>query len=63
MIDQLDALEGKLALLLERYQALRDENNRLRQQAVAMENSNKQLSERLNEARGRLETLFNKIPE
>lgn len=63
MIDQLDALEGKLALLLERYKALRDENNRLRQQAVAMENSNKQLSERLNEARGRLESLFNKIPD
>ncbi|HRH80663.1 MAG TPA: hypothetical protein PLW81_06440 [Thiobacillaceae bacterium] len=63
MIDQIDALEGKLALLLERYKALRDENNRLRQQAVAMENSNKQLSERLNEARGRLESLFNKIPD
>lgn len=63
MLDQLEALEGKLALLLERYQAMRDENTRLRQQIVAMENSNKHLSERLNEARGRLETLFQKIPD
>ncbi len=60
---ELDALESKLAQILERYQAARVENLRLRQQLVALENANKQLSERANEARVRMESLFNKIPE
>jgi predicted nucleic acid-binding Zn-ribbon protein len=60
---ELDALESKLAQILERYQSLREENLRLRQQAVAMENANKQLSERLGEARSRMESLLTKIPD
>jgi hypothetical protein len=60
---ELDALESKLAQILERYQGMREENLRLRQQLVAMENSNKQLSERLSEARSRMESLLNKIPD
>jgi len=60
---ELDALESKLALILERYQGMREENLRLRQQAVTMENANKQLSERLSEARSRMESLLNKIPD
>lgn len=63
MLEQLDALEAKLAQLLERYQAAREENVRLRQQAVIMEDTNKVLSDRLTEARERMETLFNKIPD
>lgn len=60
---ELDALETKLAQVLERYQAMRGENLKLRQQVVALENANKQLSDRLEEARGRMETLFNKLPD
>ncbi len=60
---ELDALETKLAQVLERYQSMRGENLKLRQQVVALENGNKQLSERLEEARGRMETLFNKLPD
>lgn len=59
----LDALEIKLSLLLERHQSMREENIQLRQQAVALESANKILSERLNEARARVETLLNQIPE
>jgi len=60
---ELDTLESKLAQILERYQGMREENIRLRQQLVAMENTNKQLSDRLGEARGRMELLLDRIPE
>lgn len=63
MLEQLDDLEGKLSLLLERWQALRQENLRLRQQVVALENDNKLLTERLAEARERVENLYNKLPD
>lgn len=63
MLEQLDDLEGKLSLLLERWQALRQENLRLRQQVVALENDNKLLTERLAEARKRIEALYNKLPD
>jgi len=63
MLEQLVDLEGKLSLLLERWQALRQENVRLRQQVVALENDNKLLSERLAEARERIEALYNKLPD
>jgi predicted nuclease with TOPRIM domain len=60
---ELDDLESKLAQLLERYQSMRGENLKLRQQVVSLENANKRLSERLDEARGRMESLFNKLPD
>lgn len=60
---ELDALENKLAQILERYQSMREENLRLRQQLVTMENANKQLSDRLAEGRGRMASLLNKIPD
>jgi len=63
MLEDMDTLESKLAQLLERHQAMRAENLRLRQQMVAMENTNKLLTERLSEARERMETLFNKLPD
>lgn len=63
MEERLDLLESKIAQLLERYQAVRQENLRLRQQVVMLENTNKLLHERLTEARGRLETLFNQLPD
>ncbi len=60
---ELDALESKLAQMIERYQAMRGENLKLRQQVVSLENANKRLSERLDEARGRMESLFNRLPD
>lgn len=60
---ELDALETKLALMLERYQSMRDETLKLRQQVVVLESSKKQLSDKLEEARVRAEALFNKIPD
>jgi predicted nuclease with TOPRIM domain len=63
MFEELDTLEAKLALLLERYQSMRAENSHLRQEVVAMENANKLLTERLAEVRGRMESLFDKLPD
>jgi uncharacterized coiled-coil DUF342 family protein len=60
---ELDALETKLALMLERYQSMRDETLKLRQQVVALQSSNKQLNDKLEDARARAEALFNKIPD
>lgn len=60
---ELEALESKLAQLMERYQNMRAENLKLRQQVVGLENAEKRLNERLEEARGRMETLFNKLPD
>jgi cell division protein ZapB len=60
---ELDTLESKLAHMLERYHAMREENLKLRQQVVALESGNKLLGDRLEEARGRMETLLNKIPD
>lgn len=63
MLEELDTLEAKLVQLLDRHKLLREENMRLRQQVVAMENANKLLSDRLAEARSRMESLFNKLPD
>lgn len=60
---ELEALESKIAQLLERYQGTRLENLKLRQQVVSLESGNKQLSDRLEEARARMETLLNKLPD
>lgn len=60
---ELDALETKLALMLERYQSMRDETLKLRQQVVTLESSNKQLNDKLEDARSRMEALLDKIPD
>lgn len=60
---ELDTLESKLAQMLERYQSMREETLKLRQQVVSLESNNKLLSERLAEARSRMEALLNKIPD
>ncbi len=63
MLDALDDLEGKLKQLLERWQALRAENLRLRQRVVALENDNKLLLERLAQARERVQALHDRLPD
>jgi len=63
MLEELDMLEAKLAQLLDRHQAVREENLRLRQQLAELEQSNTLMSDRLAEARGRLEALYNQLPD
>ncbi len=63
MQTELDMLESRLAQLLDRYRAMREETLKLRQQVVTLESSNKQLTERLEEARSRMESLLNRIPD
>ena len=60
---ELDALETKLAQILERYATMRSENLKLRQQVVNLENANKRLNDRLTDARGRMESLYDKLPD
>ncbi len=59
---QLDALETKLGNLLEHCDALRMENQRLRQQIAVANDQNKQLKERAALASLRLESLLVKLP-
>ena len=48
--------------LIERYNAAREENLQLRQRVLAMENTNRQLAERLSQASQRMESLFDRLP-
>ncbi len=63
MQTELDMLESRLTQMLDRYRAMREETLKLRQQVVTLENSNKLLTERLEEARARMESLLNRIPD
>jgi hypothetical protein len=60
---ELDALETKLALMLERYQSMCDETLKLRQQVISLESHNKNLNDKLEHARIRAEALLAKIPD
>lgn len=60
---ELDTLESKLALMLERYHAMCDETLKLRQKIVTLESNNKHLSDKLEQARVRAEALLDKIPD
>lgn len=59
---ELRTLEEKIRHLAELCQRLRVENNQLRQQLATATNDNKHLSEKINVARVRLETLMSHIP-
>lgn len=63
MLEEMETLEAKISQLLEQHRATREENLRLRQQVISVENTNKQLTDRLEEARKRMEALFNRLPE
>jgi predicted nucleic acid-binding Zn-ribbon protein len=62
MLEQLDTLEAKLTQLMAHYRALREESQHLRQRILAMENANRQLSDRLTAASSRMEALFEQLP-
>lgn len=60
---ELDALEDKIRQVAELCHALRQENVALRQQVIAGQQDNKQLTARLDAARARLEALLDTLPE
>ena len=63
MDPELDALEEKLAQLLQRLEALRGENRELRQQVATRTDENSRLGEKLAAAKTRIEALLKQIPE
>ena len=60
---ELKSLEGKINQFVALCQRLRTDNHQLRQQVAAAQNENKQLLEKVTDAKTRLETLLSQIPE
>jgi cell division protein ZapB len=60
---ELTALEEKIRLATSLCHRLRDENRELRLQLAALESDRRQLSEKIDGARNRLEGLLQRIPE
>jgi len=63
MLNELSTLEGKVAQVVALCQALRVENSQLRQQLVIAENERREMTERMEAARGRIEQLALQLPE
>ena len=63
MEEQLSALEDRIRLAADLCQRQRLENNELRQQLAQLHNENKRLTEKISDARERLEGLLLQIPE
>jgi len=63
MDSELSGLEEKLALLVQRLNALRTDNRELRQQLAARTDENARLGEKLAAAKARIEALLKQIPE
>jgi cell division protein ZapB len=60
---ELDTLEAKIRQVAELSQTLRRENIALRQQLLAAQQDNKQLTTRLEAAKVRLNALLDTLPE
>ena len=63
MDNELKSLEQKISQLLGFCLRLREENHGLRLQLVSEQNGNKHLNEKLDGAKGRLESLLAQLPE
>ena len=63
MLKELSVLEGKVAEVASLCRALRNENAHLRQQLVGIENERRNLAERMQQARTRIEQLVEQLPE
>jgi len=63
MENELAALEGKLAQLIQVSGKLRSENNQLRQELAHALSNNRQYSDKLATAKARLEKLLITLPE
>jgi cell division protein ZapB len=62
MNEELGGLEGKVAQVVALCASLRDENVRLRGRVSALEDEKEALTERMTEARMRLEGLMDRLP-
>jgi cell division protein ZapB len=60
---ELNSLDDKISQLVQLCHRLRTDNSELRQQLAAAQNQSKQLKEKIEAARQRLENLLNRIPE
>jgi cell division protein ZapB len=60
---ELNTLDEKISQLVHLCHRLRRDNSELRQQLAAAQNQNKQLMEKIEAARQRLESLLSRIPE
>jgi cell division protein ZapB len=60
---ELDSLDEKLSQLVQLCHRLRIDNNELRQQLAAVQSESKRLTDKIENARGRLETLLAGLPE
>jgi len=60
---ELKSLEEKINQFVALCKRLRADNHQLRQQLASAQNDNKQLSEKVVDAKTRLETLLTQIPE
>jgi cell division protein ZapB len=58
----LNGLEDRVRQLVALCSRLRSENGSLRQQLVVAQNENKQLGERIEAARARVEALLERVP-
>ena len=63
MVNELNALESKIAQVASLCRALRVENAQLRQQLATAEVEKKGLTDRMDTARTRLEQLAAQLPE
>jgi cell division protein ZapB len=60
---ELKSLEDKINQFVAMCKLLRAENHDLRQQLASAENENKQLNDKISDAKTRLESLLAQIPE
>jgi cell division protein ZapB len=60
---ELDSLDAKLNQLVQLCHRLRTDNHELRQQLAAVQNESKQLTDKIETARARLESLLSRLPE
>ena len=60
---ELTALDDKISQLVQLTQKLRKDNSQLRQNLASVQSENKRLSDKVNAAKGRLETLLAQIPD
>jgi cell division protein ZapB len=63
MVNELNALESKIAQVAGLCRSLRNENRELQLRLTALESEKRQLVERMSDARERLETLVGQLPE
>lgn len=63
MMNELTALEGRIAEVASLCRNLRAENVQLRQQLASIEGERDSLSERMSMARNRLEQLARQLPD